>query len=41
VLILFTCWKLCGVPDELTLKLGDPDTVTLTLDDREDVPDKL
>ena len=25
----------------LTLKLGDPDTVTLTLEDREDVPDKL
>jgi hypothetical protein len=25
----------------LTLKLGDPDTVTLTLDDREGVPDKL
>jgi hypothetical protein len=47
VLILFTCWKLWGdpvtLPDELTLtlKLGDPDTVTLTLEDREDVPDKL
>ena len=47
VLILFTCWKLCGdpvrLPDELTLtlKLGDPDTVTLPLEDREDVPDKL
>ena len=25
----------------LTVKLGDPDTVTLTLDDREGVPDKL
>lgn len=47
VLILFTCWKLWGLPDELTLmltltlKLGDPDTATLTLDDIDDVPDRL